>query len=67
MICPKCGNEFSAIVRTDDNDGLPFVRRGRYCNHCERIYETIEKATGAYWHKKDNYSIESEKQEKLFK
>lgn len=54
MICPKCGHEFSAVVRTDDNEALPFVRRGRYCNKCERIYETIETATGAYWHKKNN-------------
>ena len=52
MICQKCGEELVAVLRTDDNVALPFVRRGRYCETCGKLWESMEHLTGELWHKR---------------
>lgn len=53
MMCKTCGEELVAVMRTDDHVALPFVRRGRYCEHCGKLWESIEVLTGLPWHKRD--------------
>jgi len=40
------------VHKTDPSDGLPYIRRGRVCTNCGFMFETIERATGAPYHKR---------------
>lgn len=58
MICPFCGKDGSQedgslrVYKNDPHDFLKVRRRGMVCGHCNAIYETEERATGEYYHKR---------------
>lgn len=58
MICPLCGKDGSSrdgtqsVYKNDEHDHRTYKRRGIFCFHCMKAFETIEKPTGEAYHKR---------------